>query len=1539
MTTNALSSLLDRIQQVRRLRSTRYHIIFLCTLIGIFGFLFIAFSALDIAIKLDPGPRAVASSACLLALIATLWRLVGVGLHERREAARLAAEVERMNPQVETALSTSIEFGSDPERTERLSSQPIVDALVEDTEQRAAAVNFLAAVNWRRAQAAAVWLLIIVGVCGFYSIEYARLARLTFLRMVQPWKPLPAPTLTLADVSPGDCEVRKLGNLSVSAHLEGRIPEEARIQYGAVASPDETPKELHNEPMTRRKADHYTFQFSRLTDSLKFRVLAGDFRSQFYYVDVFEVPRIVRINMTLTYPEYCGLEPKELKDSIGPITALRGTRVRIQAFANKKLRRAGVRFHKGAPNFVAATLPADDEMAVEFTITQNDRYKIWLADAKGRVNEDAVFYTIKALDDERPKVVLKRPKKDLKARKTTEVNLEIEASDDYGISSVGIAYKIKTDAEQVVTIDEFKRRMREAKSMDTLFLEEMGLADTDIVTYYAFAMDNDTVSGPKVGRSALHFIEISPYAMQYKKDEKKGGAGKKKDEGDKEFIPKLDDVIKKQKKLLADTFGLNSTLKRLLTDEQSAQIMNLGSKQEKLRNNTEQLARRLMQNLMKLGLSKQIDRAEHLVRSTNEMGLASYLLSDLKSFSAVKYENTALYHLYRAKRDLIKLIQETKDPEMRKKLEQALQGAAKDQQEDEQKKEEQDIEELRQQAKQIERMRDQQKKLNEQLEKLAAKKLREQTQKKEKGDSTPKQNGQQAPEPGQVAKKQSQLSDKAEQKAQQLAQQAQQSERLPINPAEDMARAANEMKDTAKALQKDKQDEARDRGKKADQHMKKALREIKRAMERSLAQQLKDAAKQARELADKQKQLREETQQAAKAPQQPQQQQTQPKQGQPNQQQAQAKNGQQQQQQAQAKGGQQQQNQQQQQAKAQSGQRQKDQQQQQAGGQGKPQDKKQEQKPQRGGEQQEQKLAKRKGDKAAAEAMRKQLEETAKAEAQKTPEALAKRQENLRRDLEALGKKLEHLGERVKETEPEIGNDVQQIAKQAQQGKARDEMEKAKRDLEARKLAQAADPQRQAERQLDKLAKDTKEAADEFAADDEERLAKAIQKAESIAKKQEQINKNLERMKQMPANNPARPQQAKKLAKELDAARKDTQTLAKQVDRIRQLQEAGMDEQIQDTVAKAAEQMAQARDKVANQDPEGAKRKGAEAKRELDQTAKALRQQMKEALSQKLARAVDAAKKALEKQESAKAETQKAQQAQNQQQQAKRQASRQQSKQNAQQQAQAQAQAAQNAANDQAMAKAQTQALEKELDEIERQAKKTHPKMAKDVGKIAREMKLRRPVPRMERAQRDLERKNYKSAQNNQAAAAKTLAQAQAKLDDLYKDTTSMPLATLKAARQEAEELQKQIDQMKREAQKLARQMPRQPSAKPSERERKAEKQLQQLQNKQASAEAKADRFADRVERLKPDELDGKAIEELKAAMKDAAAKLGQRRLKEATVGHSRSQRALQKIGDGIIKRIERMIAERKRKEPMEEHAPDQYKELVRRYYEALSAK
>ena len=116
--------------------------------------------------------------------------------------------------------------------------------------------------------------------------------------------------------------------------------------------------------------------------------------------------------------------------------------------------------------------------------------------------------------DDKPTIRFIEPEESLAVTPTTEVPIQVEASDDFGVSQLGISYKVGDGPEETLHLARLENQPVTAQGLVTLYLEKHKLTFTDAITYYAFAEDNYP---PKPHRvvSELRFIDILPYKQEY----------------------------------------------------------------------------------------------------------------------------------------------------------------------------------------------------------------------------------------------------------------------------------------------------------------------------------------------------------------------------------------------------------------------------------------------------------------------------------------------------------------------------------------------------------------------------------------------------------------------------------------------------------------------------------------------------------------------------------------------------------------------------------------------------------------------------------------------------------------------------------------------------------------------------------------------------------------------------------------------------------------------------------------------------------------
>src|SRR5690606_27135102 len=109
---------------------------------------------------------------------------------------------------------------------------------------------------------------------------------------------------------------------------------------------------------------------------LRYRVETEHVTSRWYQVDVLERPVMRGLQVTLTYPSYAGLGSRRLEPNVGDVSALAGTRVRLNVgLGGQQLADAYVEFDDGS----RVPLEQEDQAGVaEFTLRSRGSYHITL---------------------------------------------------------------------------------------------------------------------------------------------------------------------------------------------------------------------------------------------------------------------------------------------------------------------------------------------------------------------------------------------------------------------------------------------------------------------------------------------------------------------------------------------------------------------------------------------------------------------------------------------------------------------------------------------------------------------------------------------------------------------------------------------------------------------------------------------------------------------------------------------------------------------------------------------------------------------------------------------------------------------------------------------------------------------------------------------------------------------------------------------------------------------------------------------------------
>src|SRR5690606_38332419 len=95
-------------------------------------------------------------------------------------------------------------------------------------------------------------------------------------------------------------------------------------------------------PMKQTLDDPILSAFVASVDaSLRYQVVSERYQSEIFTAEVFDYPALTRADAELEYPEYTGMQPKRIEDTVR-VTAVEGTQLLWELNLNKPVDRAAL---------------------------------------------------------------------------------------------------------------------------------------------------------------------------------------------------------------------------------------------------------------------------------------------------------------------------------------------------------------------------------------------------------------------------------------------------------------------------------------------------------------------------------------------------------------------------------------------------------------------------------------------------------------------------------------------------------------------------------------------------------------------------------------------------------------------------------------------------------------------------------------------------------------------------------------------------------------------------------------------------------------------------------------------------------------------------------------------------------------------------------------------------------------------------------------------------------------------------------------------
>ncbi|HVH40497.1 MAG TPA: DUF4175 family protein, partial [Gemmatimonadaceae bacterium] len=449
-----------------------------------------------------------------------------------------------------------------------------------------------------------------------------------------PWSVAIAatPPAPMVGVEPGNAEVPRGGSLDVRATLANFSADGAELVFRS-----DSTAEWVRIPMGRDSAGGaFAGRLFDITEPTQYYVEATGIRSPTFLLRVSDLPAVQKLAVELRFPSYTGLAPERDEDG-GDVAAVKGTTVIVEPLVTRAVRAGSLTFDDGTT--VPLALDSAGQLRGSFRVRENGFYRVDLVAADGRRVSGGVQYAVEALADRAPEVKIVTPGRDTKVTALEEVTIEATASDDFGVRSLELRYRVNGGEEKRVPLVGARDRSSDAQAAHTLMLEEFGLKPGDLVAYNAAARD-------ATGQEALsdvYFLEIRPWSRDYRQAESGGGGGGGGGGGESPT-----EFVRQQREIVAGTYNWLRDSAATSEKQRGEDVTTLAISQGRLQGEVERLAQQLKERGLAASDTSFAAIQRELAAAAVQMKAAEEQLGQKKGRAALPSEEKALAHVQRA---------------------------------------------------------------------------------------------------------------------------------------------------------------------------------------------------------------------------------------------------------------------------------------------------------------------------------------------------------------------------------------------------------------------------------------------------------------------------------------------------------------------------------------------------------------------------------------------------------------------------------------------------------------------------------------------------------------------------------------------------------------------------------------------------------------------------------------------------------------------------------------------------------------------------
>ncbi|MCC7263689.1 MAG: hypothetical protein IT369_14320 [Candidatus Latescibacteria bacterium] len=384
-----------------------------------------------------PPWRAVLGLMVVIGPCLALGLVLGRGLPACLSLRALGLRVEASCPQLQQQLISTLELWQNARATQ-LYSASLLEATLEGAAGLLAQVDPAQVIGTGPARCRLRQLSAAAAVVALAWLAAGESLGEALHRCAHPLTAFARPARTRIALEPGDTEVVKGSDLALQLHFAGVRPPSARLKWREAEASAWQEEELALD------ADSLRYLFKQVQRPFAYQAQAGEGLTPVFQVRVIEPPVVQRLRLEYHYPAYSGL-PVRSDEENGDISGLAGTQVLLEVEASQPLASAEL----VRDDTLRQALQLEGSRArTSLNIERDGHYHLELKDTKGIRSRDPIRYAIQVLHDAPPSVALAEPGRDLDLPKDLNINLRVEAADDFGVARLSLVWRLNNRGEQ-----------------------------------------------------------------------------------------------------------------------------------------------------------------------------------------------------------------------------------------------------------------------------------------------------------------------------------------------------------------------------------------------------------------------------------------------------------------------------------------------------------------------------------------------------------------------------------------------------------------------------------------------------------------------------------------------------------------------------------------------------------------------------------------------------------------------------------------------------------------------------------------------------------------------------------------------------------------------------------------------------------------------------------------------------------------------------------------------------------------------------------